>query len=189
MKRSLLLVFLVGVWISAIAQKPAAPAHKMAVRTAAQERPTQEQVLKLLDLLQVRDSMQVSVDAMKEQVRGTAEQGFREKFPHPTAEQLKAVQGVVDGVFKELALDDLIRDVVPVYQRHLSRSDVKAIIAFYSSPAGRKILHEQPAMIRESMQATAAGQQKKMELLLVKLDLRMEHLIQSEQNKAASPQK
>ena len=186
MKRHLLLLLLGAVCISVLAQSPSKPVHKTAARPpAAQEKPTQEQVLKLLELLQVRDNMQISVDAMKEQVRGTAEQSFREKFPNPTAEQLKAVQGIVDGVFQELVLDDLIRDVVPVYQRHLTRGDVQAIIAFYSSPAGRKILREQPAMIRESMHATAAAQQKKMELLLVKLDLRMQQLIQSEQNKAA----
>lgn len=186
MKRHLLLLLLGAVCISVLAQSPSKPAHKTAARPpAAQEKPTQEQVLKLLELLQVRDSMQISIDAMKEQVKGTAEQSFREKFPNPTVEQLKAVQGIVDGVFQELALDDLIRDVVPVYQRHLTRGDVQAIIAFYSSQAGRKILREQPAMIRESMQATAAGQQKKMELLLVKLDLRLQQLIQSEQSKTA----
>lgn len=186
MKKHLLFLFLGVMCICSLAQGPTAPAHKAAARPpVAQEKPTQEQVLMLLKLLQVRDNMQISVDAMKEQVKGTAEQSFREKFPNPTAEQLKAVQGVVDGVFQELVLDDLIRDVVPVYQRHLTRGDVQAIIAFYSSPAGRKILREQPAMIRESMQATAAGQQKKMELLLVKLDLRMQQLIQSEKNKTA----
>jgi len=162
------------------AQKPSTPAQKTAAKPAASERPTQEQVLKLLELLRVRESLQITVDAMKEQVRATAERSLRESVPVPTVDQLTRLNTIVNDVFKELVLDDLIQDVVPVYQRHLTRSDVEAVIAFYSTPAGKKILREQPAMIRESMQATAATQQKKMELLLVKLDVRMRELIQGQ---------
>ena len=159
---------------SAMQKKKATPA------TTAAEKPTQEQVLKLLQLLRVRESLQITLDAMKEQVRATAEQSLRESVPQPSAEQLRQLNAIVDGVFKELVLDDLLQDVVPVYQKHLTRADVEAVIAFYSSPAGKKIMREQPAMIRESMQATRAGQQKKMELLLVKLDARMRELIQGQ---------
>lgn len=162
-------------------QSPPAPAQKKTARPAvAGEKPTQEQVLKLLELLRVRESLQITLDAMKEQVRATAEQSLRENIPVPSADQIKQLNAIVDGVFKELVLDDLLQEVVPVYQKHLTRSDVEAVIAFYSSPAGKKILREQPAMIRESMQATRAGQQKKMELLLVKLDARMRELIESQ---------
>jgi hypothetical protein len=71
----------------------------------------------------------------------------------------------------------------------LTRSDVRALLAFYSSPPGQKILREQPAMIRESMQATGAGQQKKMEAVLAKMDLRMQQLIEQEQGKAEPAKK
>ncbi|HEX7289239.1 MAG TPA: DUF2059 domain-containing protein [Candidatus Angelobacter sp.] len=162
------------------AQSPSAPAQKTTARPAASEKPTQEQVLKLLELLRVRESVQISVDAMKEQVRATAEQSLRESVREPTVEQIRQMNAIVDGVFKELVLDDLIQDVVPVYQKHLTRSDVEAVIAFYTTPAGKKILREQSAMIRESMQATAATQQKKMQLLLVKLEVRMRELIQGQ---------
>jgi hypothetical protein len=190
--KPLFLAFVCAVLIvPALAQKAAAP-HKPASRNTAaaeDEKPSSEQVLRLLDLLRIKESIQISVDAMKEEMKGTAEQSFREKFPNPTPEQLQSVHAAVDDVFKTLVLDDLITDVVPIYQRHLTRGDVQAIIAFYSSPAGKKIMREQPAMIRESMQATAAGQQKKMEILLARLDLRVQRLIQDEQNKTAPEQK
>ncbi len=186
MKKLLLLLFAAVACVYSFGQSHSTPAQNP---VAAGEKPTREQVLKLLELLQVRDSMQITLDAMKEQVKATAEQGLREKIPNPTADQLKSVNLIVESVFKDLALDDLLQDVVPVYQRHLTRSDVQAIINFYSSPAGKKILREQPAMIRESMQATATAQQRKMELLLVKLDLRMQQLIESEQQKSAPERK
>lgn len=190
MKSLLLPVLLAMLCIPASAQSPSTAGKKAeAGPRTGEDRPSQEQVLKLLELLKVRENMEITVDAMKEQVRGTAEQSFREKIPNPSAEQLKSVNAIVEGVFKDLVLEDLLKDVVPVYQRHLSRSDVQAVIAFYSSPAGKKILREEPAMIRESMQATSAGQRKKMEQLLVKLDVQMQQLIESEQNKSGQEKK
>lgn len=192
MKILILAVLGMALGLPTLAQKaPAAPRKSMARPTAAvqDEKPSTEQVLHLLDLLRVKESIQISVDAMKEEMKGTAEQSFREKIPNPTAEQLQSVHAVVDDVFKTLVLDDLITDVVPIYQRHLTRSDVQAMITFYSSPAGKKIMREQPTIIKESMQATAAGQQKKMEVLLARLDLRVQRLIEDEQNKTAPEQK
>lgn len=140
--------------------------------------------MKLLDLLQVRDSLQVTLDAVKKQMRTSAEDQFREKILNPSPEQLKSIRAIVDDVFGDLSADDMIKDVVPVYQKHLTRGDVRALVAFYSSPAGQKILREQPAMVRESMEAAGASQQKKMEKILARLDLRVEQLIEQEQGKS-----
>jgi hypothetical protein len=150
---------------------------------------SREQIMKLLDLLQVPDSLALTLDAMKEQMKIGALQVFREKVENPSPEQINSVNAIVDDEFKKIGMEDLIKDVVPIYQKHLSRSDVEAVIRFYSSPVGQKIRREQPAMARESLQATAAGQRGKMELLLAKLDLRIEQLIQNEQKKTAPEQK
>lgn len=150
---------------------------------------SREQIMKLLELLQVPDSLALTLDAMKEQMKVGALQMFREKVENPSPEQINSVNAIVDDEFKKIGMEDLIKDVVPIYQKHLSRSDVEAVIRFYSSPVGQKIRREQPAMARESLQATAAGQRGKMELLLAKLDLRIEQLIQNEQKKAEPEQK
>lgn len=151
--------------------------------------PSAEQVLKLLDLLQVRDSLQVTLEAVRKQLRNSAEEQFREKIFNPSPEQLKSLEAIVDDAFGDLSAEDMIKDVVPVYQKHLTRSDVRALVAFYSSPAGQKILREQPAMVRESMQAAGASQQKKMEKVLAKLDLRVQQLIEQEEGKEAPAKK
>lgn len=184
MKKSLILVMLIVGCNLALAQKPPAKPRSAKPQTAAKaERPSTEQVLKLLDMMQIRDNLQITLDAMKTQMKTGAEQMLREKIPIPTPEQLQSVHNIVDEAFGDLSMDDLIRDIVPVYQRHLSRSDVAALISFYSSPIGQKLRREQGAMMRESMEATAAGQQEKMELLLDKVDTRIQQLIQAEQNK------
>ncbi len=176
---------------SALAQKQPAsappakanPQSKPAATANGSNVASREQIMKLLELLQVPDSLAMTLEAMKEQMKVGALQMFREKVANPSPEQVKSVDAIVDEEFKMIGMEDLIQDVVPIFQKHLTRSDVEAVIRFYSSPVGQKIRHEQPAMARESLQATAAGQRGKMELLLAKLDLRIEQLAQNEEKK------
>ena len=53
--------------------------------------------------------------------------------------------------FLEVSLDDLIEMLAPVYERHLTISDLKEIIKFYQTPVGRKYAKETPAITQESM--------------------------------------
>ncbi|MFZ0800325.1 MAG: DUF2059 domain-containing protein [Terriglobales bacterium] len=60
---------------------------------------------------------------------------------------------MTETVFKDLPVDEIIDAMVPIYQKHLTKSDLEAVIAFYSSPVGQKLLKEQPAMMAEGMRA------------------------------------
>ena len=42
--------------------------------------------------------------------------------------------------------------MVPVYQKHLTKGDVEALVAFYSTPTGQKLIKEMPQILAESMQ-------------------------------------
>ncbi len=54
------------------------------------------------------------------------------------------------------SLDDLVEMLVPVYQRHLSQEDLKSLIVFYQTPAGKRYAEKTPLIMQESMQV---GQQ------------------------------
>jgi uncharacterized protein len=140
--------------------------------------PSRDQVLKFFDILQVRRNMQLLIDGMKEQMKSGAEQGFRHKLPDATPGQIQQMQAIVDDSFSEISFDELIDAIVPVYQRHLSKSDIDNILAFYASAAGQKLLREQPAIMRESMEVAGAVEQKKMDSVLKKLDDRMDQLVE-----------
>ncbi len=45
--------------------------------------------------------------------------------------------------------------IIPVYQKHLSRQDVDELTKFFSSPAGRRFVSKQPAILADSMQIGA----------------------------------
>jgi hypothetical protein len=50
-------------------------------------------------------------------------------------------------------MDAMLSDMIPIYQHHFAKSDIDALITFYSSPAGQKFLHEMPAVTSETMRA------------------------------------
>ena len=58
-----------------------------------------------------------------------------------------------DELEKEASPDDLINLIVPVYDRHLTHGEVKAIMRFYQTPAGKKLVSVMPVITQESMVA------------------------------------
>jgi hypothetical protein len=56
-------------------------------------------------------------------------------------------------LMKNFPLDEMLSDMIPVYQRHFTKSEIDALTVFYSSPAGQKFLHEMPAVTAETMRA------------------------------------
>jgi hypothetical protein len=45
---------------------------------------------------------------------------------------------------------DLLAEMIPIYQRHLSHEDMVSILAFYRTEGGRHLVEAQPAMVAEA---------------------------------------
>jgi hypothetical protein len=168
----------------------AAAQAKAKSEVLAADAPTRDQVMKLLDLLQIRKSMSLMMDGMKQAMKQGAEEAFRERVPNPTPKQLEALNGMVDDMMADMPLNEMIEAIVPIYRRHLSKNDVDEVIRFYSSTVGQKLLREQPQMIQEGMQAGVEIQQKRMDQMMAKIRERTEKMAEEEEkDKAAAPKK
>jgi len=191
--RALLLLVLLAVAAPLYAQQGVAEAARQAKAKPeglAADAPTRDQVIKLLDLLQIRKSMSLMMDGMKQAMKQGAEEIFRERVPNPTPKQLEALNGMVDDLMADMPLDEMIEAMVPIYRRHLSKTDVDEVIRFYSSAVGQKLLREQPQMIQEGMQAGGEIQQKRMDQMMAKIRERTEKMAEEEEkDKAATPKK
>lgn len=60
-----------------------------------------------------------------------------------------------EEVAKEINADDLIKLVIPIYEKYYSEEDIDQLINFYKSPIGKKMQEVTPLLTQESM---AAGQ-------------------------------
>ena len=106
------------------------------------EAPDKAAVMKFLDLMHARAQMEQVLSGMAKQMKLGAEQGFKQKVPDATPEQLAKVDKMFDTMFSSLPMDEMVDAIVPIYQKHLTKADLAAVTTFYSSPAGQKILQE-----------------------------------------------
>jgi hypothetical protein len=61
---------------------------------------------------------------------------------------------------KEMDMNQLVEQIIPLYDKYYSLDDLKAVNTFYSSPAGQRMLAALPQITRESMQIGQAWGQK-----------------------------
>jgi hypothetical protein len=72
-----------------------------------------------------------------------------------TADQRAAMDGLIRKYVEKAVnlypVEEMIDDITLLYQEHLTREDVDAMIVFYSSPAGQHLLDAQPKIAQEYM--------------------------------------
>lgn len=66
-----------------------------------------------------------------------------------------AIRDEMTKLFKEemVATGGLAEQMIPIYGEHFTHPEVKALVTFYMSPLGSKLVHEMPLVSAESFQA------------------------------------
>jgi uncharacterized protein len=118
-------------------------------------------IQRYLDAMQTRDMMKNMMQVMTTQMHKIVHEQMQKKQNLP-ADAEERLNKSTDDMLKAFPYDELIDAMIPVYQKHLTKGDVDALVAFYSSPTGAKMLKEMPAMTAESMQAASGVMQKMM---------------------------
>ena len=154
--------------LAGVAQGQGTKTHADAVRqqdtstvVLPEDRASKEQVAKLLEVMRLRQQLTSTMNALQTMIQGqVAAQIGQVSISSPDGKQLThQQQSKLDAVqqkYMKLALDvypidAMMDDITVIYQRHMSRSDVDAFIAFYSSPPGQHLLDSQPAIMQEYM--------------------------------------
>lgn len=142
---------------AARAQQPAAaPA---APPPSADQPATAADIDRYFEVMHIHDMMKTVAITVSQQVRKMLESQSDASSDLPPGAQEKLNQ-LFDRLISEMPLDDMLDAMRPVYMKHLTHGDVDALVAFYSSPTGKRVLAEMPAMSQESMQAASPVLQK-----------------------------
>lgn len=143
--------------------------------------PTRQQVLALFEAIQLRRTMEASQAAAMQQAAVTAQQLFKAEAGAQNPEAVRhldaLLQGVMEDVRTVLPTDKMLEAVVPVYQRHFTSEDINAIIAFQTSPIGKKVVGLQPVMMQETVQALTPLQQQALPELMKRLNERLQKIV------------
>lgn len=142
---------------AALAQQPDTPA-------------TKEDILKLFRVMDTQDQMRQVMQQVIGQMAEMNREALKKRPSGVTEDDLAQMDREFKEVAKTYPVDQLMEDMVPVYQKHLTKADVDAMITFYSSPTGKKLLHEMPAMTSEGIQAAYPRMQKNLDAIMKRMD-------------------
>ncbi len=173
MKRSLLVLFLSLAFCCSVSaqQTDDTPAAK-------------EDVQKYFEVMHLHDMMLQMIDAMAKPMHQMVHDQYvkeKDKLPEDFEEQMNKM---MDGMFRDMPWDEIIQAMVPAYQKHLTKGDLDAVIAFYSSPTGQKLLREMPAMLADSMEAMTPIMQKYMEKVQGRIQEQTTAMLKQAENKS-----
>ena len=122
-------------------------------QTAADAPATKEDVERYFQAVHSHDMMLKMMEAMSAPMHQAAhEQCEKDKEKLP-ADCEARINKLLDGMMKEIPFDEMVEAMVPAYQKHFTKGDMDALIAFYSAPTGQKVLRELPAVTAEGMEA------------------------------------
>jgi len=176
-----------------------ATAGDSAPRTTAippDQQPAKEQLAKLFEVMRLRQQMQNVMKMLPAVIQQQVQTQIGEltaKMPGgtPTPEQQAAIDKLMNKymtkAFDMYTIDEMFDDMTGLYQRHMSRSDVEAFIAFYSSPAGQHMLNEQPAIMQEYMPMVMKRVQERSKALTDEMSQDMDEFLKSAASSASKP--
>jgi hypothetical protein len=156
---------------------------------------TKEQITKLFEVMRLRqtmDSLMKSLPAMMQQQIEVQSKQMMQKLaggqsiPPEEIESIKKVaQKFMDKALSVYPVEEMIADSIAVYQRHVSRDDADALIAFYSSPVGQRLLDAQPAIMQEYMPMVMNRVQERTKVLTDEMAKEMQEMMKSASSEPA----
>lgn len=113
---------------------------------------TKADIERYLQTMHVHEMMQQMVDAMAVPMHKMVHEQYEKDKDKLPADFEARMNKQMDEMVSDMPWDEMIDAMVPTYQRHLTKGDVDALVAFYSSPTGQKIIREMPSMMAEAME-------------------------------------
>jgi hypothetical protein len=103
----------------------------------------------------IRDLMEVTGaaalgDQIASQMLANMQPFFTQAYPDVPQELMEEMMAELRREFTGI---DFIAPSIPIYDRHLSLEDIDALLAFYRTPAGQRIIAKLPIITQESMEA------------------------------------
>jgi hypothetical protein len=159
--------------------------------------PSKEQLAKLFEVMQVRQQVAALMQMLPAMIQQQVQQQQKEmtaNLPENakiTPEQQAALDKVtshfLDKAMSIYSVDEMLHDMATIYQRHFTRDDVNAYIAFYSTPAGQRLLQMTPVIMQEYMPVVMQRIQDRSKALTDKMSKELADVLKSSAPDAPAP--
>lgn len=145
---------------------------------------SKEQIEKLFEVMEIRQQTVAMMASMQQQMQAMTAETIRTRYPQITPTQMVRLNQISDEMLKDFPVDGMLSDMIPIYEKHLNRADVDAMIVFYSSPTGRKLMQQLPQITQEAMQVSYERMQKQVDAAMKRVEDMVKEQKQQEQNKS-----
>lgn len=156
----------------------------LAQQDAANTPATREDIERYLSVVNSRDMLNKMMAAMGQPLHEMTHQEYLKDKNKLPADFEERTNKMMDNMFQNFPWDDMMQAMVPVYQKHFTEGDVDALIAFYSSPTGAKMLREMPEIMGEAMQTMMPIMQKYMGTVKERIDQETAAMLKESEKKA-----
>lgn len=154
-----------------------------AQQTAGDAPATKEDIQRYFDVMHSREMMTKMVDAMIKPMHQMIHEQFmkdKDKLPPDFEERMNKM---MDDNMKAFPWEEMLQAMAPVYQKHFTKGDVDALVAFYSAPTGQKMLREMPAIMAEAMESMMPLLRKQMDAMQQRVQQEVAQMIKESETK------
>src|ERR1700688_4067461 len=142
-----------------------------AQQNAADAPATKEDVQRYLQIMHSREMVAKMADAMSKPMHQMVhEQYLKDKDKLPAD--------------FEARMNEMMDAMVPVYQKHLTKGDVNALVAFYSTATGQKLIKEMPQITAEAMQEMLPLMRKSMDAMTQRMQEEIAAMVRESDRKS-----
>jgi hypothetical protein len=155
----------------------------LAQQASADAPATKEDVERYLQAIRSHDMMKQMAEAMSKPMHQMVHDQFMKDKDKLPADFEARTNKMIDDMMRDMPFDEMMQAMVPVYQKHFTKGDIDAFVAFYSTPTGQKMLREMPAIAAEAMQSVVPVMRKQMEAMTERVQKEVAESLKQSQKK------
>ena len=134
--------------------------------------PTRESVI---ELLEISNSYKLALQAMG-QAMEALKNGLNDGLPNNKKISDEVWANLVNEAKSELDQESFYDIMIPIYSKYLTSGDIKGIIAFYRSEAGKNLTRVMPNITRDGGQAGQEWAKKAMQRIMPRIEKRLKEM-------------
>ncbi len=144
---------------------------------------TKEDVERYLEVTHARDMMKRVMDVMAKQMHQMEHDQVSKNAANLPPDSEARINKMTDDMLKDFPVEEMLQATIPVYQKHWTKADVDAMVAFSSTPTGQKMLKEFPATMAEAMQAITPIIRKRMDAMTERVQQEIAQMVKDSKTK------
>lgn len=122
----------------------------VAVKTEAEkdEPATLADVDRYYEALEIRDQIKQMTDIAFQHIKPMLQEAMKGQ----PSEQEELYNDIFMNKFRVKMTEEMLQSMAPIYAKHFTKNEMNQMIAFFSTPIGKKVIAKTPAITQEAMQ-------------------------------------